>query len=71
MTDANDPGHEADADELDAFDLDHDGKISIIEEERARLGVVDARLEDLADKGGVVGKVAHLAHEIVDKFDND
>jgi hypothetical protein len=57
--------------ELDAFDLDDDGKISIIEAERARLGVVDARLEELADQDGITGKLAKAAHEILDKFDND
>ncbi|HUF96999.1 MAG TPA: hypothetical protein VMM60_02645 [Ilumatobacter sp.] len=55
----------------DAFDLDDDGKISIIEAERARLGVVDARLEELAQHDGVKGALAKAAHEILDKIDND
>lgn len=55
----------------DAFDLDDDGKISIIEAERARLGVVDARLEELAQQDGVKGALAKAAHEILDKIDND
>jgi hypothetical protein len=71
MADVPAPHHETDADELAAFDLDDDGKISILEEERARLGIVDARLEQLADKDGVLGRIAHAAHEVVDKLDND
>ena len=31
--------------DLETYDLDGDGKISVIEAERARLGLVDARLE--------------------------
>jgi hypothetical protein len=57
--------------ELEAFDLDHDGKISLVESERARLGVVDARLEELAEEGGLKGKLAEGMHKIVDKLDND
>jgi hypothetical protein len=57
--------------ELDAYDLDHDGKISIVEAERARLGLVDARLEELAEHDGVKGKLAKAAHEVIDKLDND
>jgi hypothetical protein len=72
---AHEPGsnepHIPDADELGAFDLDEDGEISVLEEERARLGVVDARLEEVAREGGVKGKIADVAHKIVDKLDND
>lgn len=72
---AHEPGsnepHIPDEAELDAFDLDHDGTISVSEEERARLGVVDARLEQIAEEGGVKGKLADVAHKIVDKLDND
>ena len=57
--------------ELETFDLDHDGKISIAEPERARLGLVDARLEEIAGEGGIKGKLAGGAHHILDKFDND
>ena len=57
--------------ELETFDLDHDGKISIAEQERARLGLVDARLEEIAGEGGIKGKLAGGAHHILDKFDND
>jgi hypothetical protein len=72
---AHEPGsnepHITDDDELAAFDLDDDGKISILEEERARLGVVDARLDEISHEGGVKGKIADVAHKIVDKLDND
>jgi hypothetical protein len=57
--------------ELEVYDLDHDGKISAVEAERARLGLVDARLEEIADEGGVKGKLADAAHHLLDKLDND
>jgi hypothetical protein len=57
--------------ELEAFDLDHDGKISLVERERARLGIVDARLEEIAEEGGVKGAIAEGIHRVVDKLDND
>ena len=57
--------------QVDAYDLDDDGKISIVETERARLGIVDARLEEIAEEGGIKGAIADLAHKVVDKFDND
>jgi hypothetical protein len=57
--------------ELDAYDLDGDGKISVLESERARLGLVDARLEEIAEEGGIKGKVADAAHHVMDKLDND
>jgi catechol 2,3-dioxygenase-like lactoylglutathione lyase family enzyme len=57
--------------ELETFDLDHDGKISIVESERARWGIVDARLEEIAEEGGVKGAIAEAAHKLVDKIDND
>lgn len=80
--DRNDEPHfvqpigEADAesatdDQLEAYDLDGDGKISLVENERARLGIVDAKLEELAEHDGVTGTVAEAAHKIVDRFDND
>lgn len=78
MTDARENGSESTGDdstpdevELGAFDLDHDGKISIIEAERARLGLVDARLEQIADEGGLKGSLAEAAHRVLDKLDND
>jgi hypothetical protein len=57
--------------ELDTFDLDHNGKISLMEEGRARMGLLDARLEEAAEKGGITGKIAGVAHKITDKLDND
>ncbi|MCE9621481.1 MAG: hypothetical protein K8R99_03945 [Actinomycetia bacterium] len=57
--------------ELDAYDLDGDGKISMVESERARLGLVDARLEEIAEEGGIKGKLADAAHHVIDKLDND
>ncbi len=56
---------------LGAYDLDGDGKISMVESERARLGLVDARLEEIADEGGIKGKLADAAHHVIDKLDND
>ena len=57
--------------DLETYDLDGDGKISAIEAERARLGLVDARLEEIAEEGGVKGAVAEAAHKVLDKLDND
>ena len=57
--------------ELDTYDLNHDGTISPVEGARATLGLVDARLEEIAEGDGVVGKIAEAAHKIVDKLDND
>lgn len=56
---------------LDAFDLDGDGKVSDTEAARANLGVVDAGLQARAERGGVLGKLAGLAHRVLDRFDND
>jgi hypothetical protein len=56
---------------LDAYDLDDDGKISLIEDARANLGVVDAQLEALADEPGLKGRLANAAHKFTDKLDND
>ena len=77
MTDeTTDPAKKSSADspedvELDTYDLDGDGKISMIESERARLGLVDARLEEIAQDGGIKGKIADAAHHVIDKLDND
>lgn len=60
-----------DANRLEAYDLDGDGKVSITEDAKAQLGVVDARLEQAAEEGGLTGKLAEAAHQIVDKLDND
>ena len=56
---------------VDAYDLDDDGKISLIEQERARLGVVDARLEEIAEGDGPIAKIAEVTHKVVDRLDND
>ncbi len=56
---------------LDAYDLDDDGKISLVEDARANLGVVDAQLEALADEPGLKGRLANAAHKLTDKLDND
>lgn len=63
--------HTPDEAELDAFDADHDGHIGVLDAERARLGIVDAELEQAAQEGGVKGKLAEIAHKVVDKLDND
>jgi hypothetical protein len=57
--------------QLDAYDLDEDGKFSVVEDARANLGIVDARLEELAEEPGLKGRLANAAHHIVDKIDND
>ena len=57
--------------ELETFDLDGDGTVSVVEAERARLGLVDARLEEIAEEHGVKGAIAEAAHKLLDKFDND
>ena len=62
---------DATSDQIDAYDLDGDGKISLVENERARLGIVDAKLEELAERDGITGKLAQAAHEVVDRLDND
>lgn len=67
----SDQPNDQDPDVLETYDLDDDGKISVIESERARLGLVDARLEEIAVKGGVKGKLADAAHSVIDKLDND
>ena len=56
---------------LEAFDLDHDGKVSDTEAARANLGVIDAGLQARAERGGILGKLAGLAHRVLDRFDND
>ena len=57
--------------QVEAYDLDEDGKISIVEMERAKLGIVDAHMEELAEQDGVKGKLAGAAHKVLDKLDND
>jgi len=57
--------------QLGAFDLDGDGKVSTVEDTRATLGLLDARLEQVAHEGGIKGKIADAAHHVVDRLDND
>ncbi|HWM19401.1 MAG TPA: hypothetical protein VNO51_06925 [Ilumatobacteraceae bacterium] len=65
------PGEDDETIVLDAYDLDDDGKVSIIEDARARLGVIDASLEEHAKQPGVTGAIADVAHRALDKLDND
>ncbi len=57
--------------ELETYDLDGDGEIGVIDHERARLGLVDARMEEIAEEGGIKGFLAEAAHKVLDVFDND
>jgi len=57
--------------EIEAYDLDDDGKISLVEMGRAKLGIVDARMEEIAEHEGVTGKLAETAHKVLDALDND
>jgi len=57
--------------DLVSYDLNDDGKISPLEGARAELGLVDARLEELAEEPGIKGRLADAAHHIIDKLDND
>ncbi len=70
-TAANDDDPTPDELELETYDLDGDGTISMIESQRARLGLLDARLEEIADEGGLTGSLAEAAHKVLDKLDND
>lgn len=70
-TDPTDEDETQDELDLETYDLDGDGQISAIEAERARLGLVDARLEEIAEDGGVKGALAEAAHKVLDKLDND
>ena len=74
MADDPQPDPDRSADEesfVAAYDLDGDGEVSAVEDARAILGLADARLEQIADEGGVKGKLADAAHKVVDKLDND
>ena len=57
--------------DLVSYDLNDDGKISPLEGARQEIGLVDARLEEIAKDGGVKGKLADAAHHVLDKLDND
>lgn len=62
---------EAPPEEVEALDLDDDGKVSLVEMGRARIGIVDAKMEELAEHGGITGKLAQVAHHVLDAIDND
>ena len=66
-SDADEPDEAA----LEAFDLDGDGNISVTENARAELGILDAQAEKTAEEPGVKGKMAKVAHRALDKLDND
>ncbi len=70
---ATEPAPDETDEELDlvSYDLNDDGKISPLEGARAELGLVDARLEELAEEPGIKGRLADAAHHIIDKLDND
>ena len=51
--DTNEPDEAA----LEAFDLDGDGRISVTENARAELGIVDAQAEEMGDEPGLKGKI--------------
>ena len=61
-------GVEAATDALDAAGHHDLGIVAGIE---TALGVADARLEQVAEEGGLKGKIAEAAHHLVDKLDND
>ena len=55
---------------LDAYDLDGDGRISLTENVRGELGMLDAAPR--AGRGArTEGKVARATHRLLDKLDND
>jgi hypothetical protein len=56
---------------IEAYDLNDDGTISPLEGLRADIGVVDARLEQLAEQPGITGRLADAAHHLLDHVDND
>jgi hypothetical protein len=74
---ADEAGQLAEADaaaeeaEIDAYDLDEDGKVSLVENVRGELGMIDARAEEVAEEPGLKGKLAKAAHKLLDKLDND
>jgi hypothetical protein len=81
--DADEPAPFADADaatqeevaaeeaELDAYDLDEDGRVSLTENVRGELGMLDARAAEIAEEEGLKGKLGKAAHRLLDKLDND
>ena len=67
----SEPKPEPTEEDLETYDLNDDGKISLWEVVRARLGAIDARLEEIAEEPGVLGKSAGASHKFLDKLDND
>jgi len=67
----SEPKPEPTEEDLETYDLNEDGKISMSDVERARLGEIDARLEQIAEEPGIRGKIAGAVHKVLDKFDND
>ena len=57
--------------ELDAYDLDEDGRVSLTENVRGELGMLDARAAEIAEEEGLKGKLGKAAHRLLDKLDND
>ena len=57
--------------ELDAYDLDEDGRVSLTENVRGELGMLDARAAEIAEEDGLKGKLGKAAHRLLDKLDND
>jgi hypothetical protein len=57
--------------ELDAYDLDEDGRVSLTENVRGELGMLDARAAEVAEEDGLKGKLGKAAHRLLDKLDND
>ena len=56
----SEPKPEPSEEDLETYDLNDDGKISLWEVVRARLGAIDARLEELAEEPGLRGKIAEI-----------
>ena len=71
VTVMSDPENGPSPEDLETYDLNDDGKISLLEVVRERLGSIDAGLEKRSLEPGLRGKIAGVAHRIVDKTDND
>jgi hypothetical protein len=69
--DADEPETPAEEAELDAYDLDEDGRVSLTENLRGELGMLDARAAEIAEEKGLKGKLGKAAHRLLDKLDND
>jgi hypothetical protein len=69
--DADEPEIPPEEAELDAYDLDEDGRVSLTENIRGELGMLDARAAEIAEEDGLKGKLGKAAHRLLDKLDND